>query len=240
MFPCSRKWRRPDLAEIYPAGGPYRVEAVIFDMDGLMVNTEPLSRHAWDQVLGRYGRRLDDTTHNRMVGRRTPESAQLVVEAYDLPVPASALVVEKSRVWETIWRRGVPPMPGLDRLHQALTQRGLPWAVATSSPRAYAEHILQELGLDPPCQALAAGDEVARGKPEPDIYLLAAERLGIAAKNCLALEDSLPGGRAAQAAGMTLVAVPGVAATVDDFGFAEYVFPSLEHVAANLDRLLDS
>lgn len=203
-----------------------------------MVNTEPLARQAWDQVLGRYGQRLDDATYARMVGRRTAESAQLVVEAFDLPLTAAELEAEKTRIWETIWRQGVPAMPGLEQLHQVLERTGIPWAVATSSPRIYAKHILQYLGMDAGCRALAAGDEVVHGKPAPDIYLLAAERLGIAADKCLALEDSVPGGRAAQAAGMTLVAVPAFPATAADFPFAEYIFPSLVQVAGNLDRLL--
>lgn len=203
-----------------------------------MVNTEPLSRQAWDQVLGRYGQRLDDATYMRMVGRRTVESAQLVLEVFELPLTPADLMAEKTRIWETFWRRGVPAMPGLNRLQQALAERGIPWAVATSSPRLYAEHILQYLEVDGACRALAAGDEVTYGKPEPDIYLLAAERLGVPPAHCLALEDSVPGGRAAQAAGMTLVAVPGFPATAADFAFAEYVLPSLSEVVVNLDSLL--
>lgn len=205
-----------------------------------MVNTEPLSRQAWDQVLAPYGQRLDDATYGHMVGLRTAESAQLVTEAYDLPLTAADLVAEKMRIWATIWQQGVPAMPGLQLLHQALARRDVPWAVATSSPRLYAEQILQHLGVDTSCRAVAAGDEVPHGKPAPDIYLLAAERLGVAPPRCLALEDSIPGGKAAQAAGMKLVAVPGFPATAADFSFSDYVFPSLIEVAGNLDRLLDA
>jgi HAD superfamily hydrolase (TIGR01509 family) len=211
---------------------------VVFDMDGLMVNSEPLSRHAWDQVLGRYGHRLDDATYGRMVGRRTTESAKLVTEAYDLPLSIADLAAEKTRVWETIWRNGVPAMPGLDLLQRELARRGLPWAVATSSPRRYAQHVLRQLGMDTRCRALVGGDEVTQGKPAPDIYLLAAERLGVSAGRCLALEDSVPGGRAAQAAGMLLVAVPGFPATAADFDFADHIIPSLTQVALDLEQLL--
>ena len=203
-----------------------------------MVNTEPLARQAWDQVLARYGHRLDDHVYAGMVGRRTPESARQVVEAYNLPMSAAALAAAKTVVWEKMWRQGVPAMPGLAALHQALAERNIPWAVATSSPRLYARHVLDQLGLADACGALAAGDEVTHGKPAPDIYLLAADRLGVEPERCLALEDSVPGGRAAQAAGMTLVAVPGFPATVADFTFADYTFPSLVEVTAALNRLL--
>lgn len=213
------------------------VRAVIFDMDGLMVNSEPLSRQAWDEILRDYGRSMDDATYRRIVGQRTAESARIVCEAYQLPLTAEELAAAKIARWESIWRRGLPPMPGLMTLHDALVAREIPWAVATSSPRHYAEAVLQQLGLASSCCAVAGGDEVQQGKPAPDIYLLAARRLSIAPAHCLALEDSVPGARAAQAAGMRVVAVPnGVPPTL--FDFADHVLGSLNEVAARLDVLL--
>jgi HAD superfamily hydrolase (TIGR01509 family) len=215
------------------------VRAVVFDMDGLMVNSEPLSRQAWDEVLRDYGHQMDDATYHRIVGRRTHESAGIVSKAYGLPITAQELAAAKIARWDIIWRRGLPPMPGLMALHEQLAARHVPWAVATSSPRHYAEAVLQQLGLAQSCRAVAAGDEVSHGKPAPDIYLLAARRLGIPAAQCLALEDSVPGARAAQAAGMRVIAVPnGVVPSA--FDFADYVFTSLVEVGEQLDTLLGS
>jgi HAD superfamily hydrolase (TIGR01509 family) len=214
-----------------------QLEAVVFDLDGLMVDSEPLARQAWDEVLAAYGHRLDDETQAAIVGRRTRESAEIVRERFGLAVAAEELAAAKVARWESIWRRGLPAMPGLNTLHEVLMARGVPWAVATSSPRHYATGVLAQLGLLQACRAIAAGDEVVHGKPAPDIYLLAAERLEIAPRLCLALEDSEPGARAAQAAGMTVVAVPnGVPQEV--FAFADYVMASLHAVAEELDRLL--
>jgi beta-phosphoglucomutase-like phosphatase (HAD superfamily) len=89
---------------------------------------------------------------------------------------------------------------------------------------------LAQLGLTDNCQAVAAGNEVPQGKPAPDIYLLAASRLNISPDHCLALEDSVPGGRAAVSAGMTLAAVPNGHTTPNDFPFAHHIFPSLNEV----------
>lgn len=214
------------------------LQAVIFDMDGLMVDTEPLARQVWAQVLQEHGYQLTSDLHNRMVGRRTKESAHLVLETFPLPYTADELVAYKSALWEEIWTKGVPPMPGLSRLQEALALRDVPWGVATSSPRYYAEQLLDQLGYADTCQAIAAGDEVVHGKPAPDIYLLAARRLGIAPERCLTLEDSLPGGQAAKAAGMTLVAVPNGTATATDFDFADYVFQNLGEVADQLGALM--
>ena len=213
------------------------LQAVIFDLDGLMVDSEPLARQAWDDVLADFGYRLDDTTYYRMVGRRTRESAEIVRDSFRVPLTADELAAAKTRRWQAIWRAGLPPMPGLGELHQELTRRAVRWGVATSSPREYAEGVLAQLGLAASCGAIAGGDEVNLGKPAPDIYLLAAERLGIRPEACLALEDSVPGGQAAQAAGMVVAAVPN-GAPASAFAFADYVFRSLHQVAEQLGRLL--
>jgi len=92
-----------------------------------------------------------------------------------------------------IMAEGIPCMLGLRRLVAELEQRNTPWAVATSSRKAYANQVLEQLDLREKCKAIAAGDDVERGKPAPDVYLLAADRLDIDPASCLALEDSVPG-----------------------------------------------
>ena len=216
-----------------------QITAVVFDMDGLMINSESLARDVWNTVLAEFGCQMDDETHRRMVGRRTEQSAHIVQERFELPVSPAELAARKTRRWESVWRRQeLPLMPGLERLHNELARQDIPWGVATSSPREYAEHVVAGLPLAAHCQAIAAGDEVEHGKPAPDIYLLAAERMHVSPERCLALEDSVPGGHAAQAAGMTLAAVPGGTTASADFPFADYVFSSLHEVADHLDRLL--
>ncbi|MDT8304448.1 MAG: HAD family phosphatase [Anaerolineae bacterium] len=216
-----------------------KIEAVVFDLDGLMVDSEPLARRAWDKVLEEYGHRLDDETHAAIVGRRTGESAQIVRERFALPVDAEELAAAKTRQWQSIWALGLPPMPGLYDLQRQLARRHVPWGVATSSPRMYAAAVVEQLGLAASCRAIAAGDEVTRGKPAPDIYLLAAERLGMPPQACLAFEDSEPGARAAQSAGMLVVAIPN-GAPAHGLAFADFLFDSLSRAAAQIDSLLGS
>ncbi len=217
-----------------------KLQAIVFDMDGLMVDTEPLSFEVWAALLREHGHELDHETYGRMIGRRTDESARLVLSRYPLPFSIPELVAHKSQLWEARWRQGVPAMPGLFELHEEIRRRGIPWAVATSSPRYYAEQILQQLGLWPTNGVFVGGDEVAHGKPAPDLYLLAAERLGIPAESCLALEDSVPGARAALAAGMQLIVVPAGTAPPGIFDFAPHVSPSLHEVAGRLDSFFGS
>jgi HAD superfamily hydrolase (TIGR01509 family) len=135
-------------------------------------------------------------------------------------------------------------MPGLGALLDELERRGLPWGVATSSPRPIADVILRGLALDGHCRALAAGDEVRRGKPAPDIYLLAAARLGVDPVGCLALEDSAVGCEAAAAAGTRVIAVGAAAMAAGNptggeaFARAHRRYLSLFEVAADLEDLL--
>jgi HAD superfamily hydrolase (TIGR01509 family) len=207
-------------------------------MDGLLVDSEPLSREVWDRVLREHGHAMDEETLALMVGRRTSDSARIVLDRFPLPFSPEQLVAYKTQLWEEVWRAGLPVKPGVFELERKLAERGIPWAVATSSPRQYAEHILEHLGLAERCRAIAAGDEVQQGKPEPDIYLLAAQRLQVEPVHCLALEDSVPGGRAAKAAHMALIAVPDGVSTAADFPFADYVFASLSDVAREIDDVL--
>jgi riboflavin kinase len=96
------------------------------------------------------------------------------------------------------------------------------------------------LGLSESCQTIAAGDEVEKGKPDPDVYLLSAERLDVPPDRCLALEDSLPGCQAAKAAGMVAVAIPNGHTANDDFGFVDYIFGSLLDVVDDLDSIMNT
>jgi HAD superfamily hydrolase (TIGR01509 family) len=164
------------------------------------------------------------------------ESAAIVVSTYDLPIAPGELANIKEREMARLRAEGLPVMPGLHRLVDHLNEQGIPWAVATSSRRHYALDVLAQLGLTDTCCAVAAGNEVKQGKPAPDIYLLAAERLKVTPKQCLALEDSVPGGRAAIAAGMSLAAVPNGHTTMADFPFAHYIFDSLNDVISLVMR----
>jgi HAD superfamily hydrolase (TIGR01509 family) len=206
------------------------IDAVIFDMDGLMVDTEPLSRQAWDMAIRPFGHTLDESTYQRMIGLRSDESIQIVRQTFNLSLTAEELYKQKNTHYRRLRAQGIPVMEGLWALLDVVEARCLPWAVATSSPRAQAEEVLGQLGLLARCQALVGGDEVSRGKPAPDIYLLAAERLQIPPGCCLALEDSLPGSQAAAAAGMTTVVVPNGRSPAD--------FPHVHHVLRSLHDVI--
>lgn len=215
-----------------------RIQCLVFDMDGLLVDSEPVARQAWEKVVQQYGRILDDETHSRIVGLRLEETSVLLQARLDIPADPTELARKKEAYLAQLSMEGVPPMPGLDELMAELQLRQVPWGVATSNRRAFVTQVLQQLGLWSTCQSLTTGQDVQRGKPAPDIYLLAAERMAIAPEFCLALEDSVPGAQAARSAGMVTIAIPGPHETVEAFDFVDFVYNSLGDVAGDMDMLL--
>ena len=215
-------------------------EVVILDMDGLMVDTEPLSRRAWDLVLADLGfGPLDDAYYSTLIGHRLWETAEMLVARYRLPIESNELAWRKELIFAEIRSGDIPVMPGLYELLDALKQRGIYWGVATSTPRHVAEEILTRIDVLDDCRALAAGDEVADGKPQPDVYLLAAERLNKEPRQCLVFEDSPTGCRAARAAGMLVVAVPNNKDMLGRFECADHIMTSLLDVPDHIDALLE-
>lgn len=212
-----------------------QLKAIVFDMDGLMVDSEPLSQQAWDEYLRPYGHQLTEEIVSQIIGLRADVSTPTIKALFSLPEPVPVIIEKRAAIYSQIRANGVPIMPGLLELHAEIARRQIPWAVATSSPRAHAEEILHQLGLQDRCRAIAAGNEVTHGKPHPEIYQLAAARLGILPQHCLALEDSGPGSLAAAAAGMTVIAIPNTQTQTADFSHVHHRYSSLHDVRANLD-----
>ena len=184
-------------------------EAVIFDMDGLMLDTEAPALRAWQQVARTCGREFDLELCHRMIGRSFADSVALIRARHGPDYP----VDEITRAWAAgydaiVAAEGISLKPGLIEILDLLDERGVPRAVATSSRSERARARLDQLGLLCRFDALVGGDEVARGKPAPDIFLAAASRLGVSPHNCIVLEDSEPGIIAASDAGMIAVLVP--------------------------------
>jgi HAD superfamily hydrolase (TIGR01509 family) len=187
----------------------FRLSAVLFDMDGLMLDTEPLALVAWRQALAEHGYTLSDEVGLATLGR-TAEDTRLILQqslGANLPYQA-AFRRKKELVSETIAREGISAKPGLVELLAWLSSRGAATAVASSARREDVSAKLVRAGLLHRFDALVTGDQVQHGKPAPDIFLAAARQLHVPASACLVLEDSEAGIQAAHAAGMRPVMVP--------------------------------
>ena len=202
----------PGCPEASPAGrtSPLaRPAAVIFDMDGLMLDTEPLAMRAWSEAAAALGVAFDDALALAMVGRSFADCAAMVEAHYGDGYPVTELLGSWHASFDAIVERdGIAVKPGVRELLDWLSAQGIARGVATSTRRERARAKLADAALLPHFQTVVGGDDVARGKPAPDIYVEAARRLGASPPACLVLEDSEPGVRAALAAGMTTVMVP--------------------------------
>ncbi len=179
--------------------------AVIFDMDGVLVDGEPLYYTAANTVLAEDGISFPLDRYKQYMGTKSGWST--FVEDLGLPRPADYYRERCSALVAEAYASVDSPLPGAVELVRGLKALGLPLAVASSSHRANVEVCLDRLGILDAFDVIVAGNDITHGKPLPDIYLRAAGLLGVAARDCLAIEDAPAGIKAARAAGMTCWAV---------------------------------
>lgn len=219
-----------------------RPEAIVFDMDGLSLDTEPLYKAAWEQALAELGHTLDDAAYLRFVGRSTEDCENDLAEQLGTDFPIQTF---RTR-WPDLWRacanqQGIARKAGLTELLAFAQDEGLPIAIATASDAAYTKFSLDLSGLGETFSVVVTGDQVARAKPAPDIYLEAARRLGVDPACCVALEDSEAGILAASRAGMLSLLIPDLKRpSREAAGAAFQVLRSLHEARELVASLLES
>lgn len=184
-----------------------RFGAVIFDMDGVLIDSEPLHFEVANEVLGSVGHSLSREENEEFIGTTTEFFWDTLIDRKGLPHPKPYFDELYDQAVLRILSRTWPAADGVSALIDKLRSTRVPLAVASSAKRTWIDATLRSIGLSSVFHVVVAGDEVAHGKPAPDIYLLAAERLGIPASKCLAIEDSPNGILSATRAGMTVVGV---------------------------------
>ncbi len=185
-----------------------QIRAVVFDFDGLMVNTEEVFQLSGTELLRRRGKEPTPAVFHGMMGRRSQEALAYLIEIMQLDDTVEQLQQESTEIFFTLLDDILQPMPGLFQLLEAIDRRGLPKAVATSSERAYLEQLLGRIDLLDRFDTLLTAEDVTHGKPHPEIYLTAASPLGVQPAEMLVLEDSVMGTKAAAAAGAHIISVP--------------------------------
>jgi HAD superfamily hydrolase (TIGR01509 family) len=216
-----------------------RTAAVICDMDGLMLDTEPLAARAWGEAAAMLGVDFDMSLAQGMIGRNFADCSAMLRARYVTPYPVDALLARWHAAYDAIVEReGLALKPGVHELLDWLEGAAIPRAVATSTRRDRARAKLAQTALLPRFHEVVGGDEVAFGKPAPDIYVEAARRLGTIAATCLVLEDSEPGVRSALAAGMMPIMVPDLIPPPADLVALDLiVLPTLHDVLKHIAAL---
>jgi pseudouridine-5'-monophosphatase len=210
-------------------GSVHAVTAAIYDVDGLLLDTEPFYTRASQLIAARYGKVFDWSLKSRMIGKRAADSARIFTESLNVPMTPEEYLTAREAMLEELFPQA-DPMPGAVRLTQHLHRHGVPQAVATSSDhRHFGLKVSRHQSWFRIFDCIVIGDDpaVRRGKPAPDMFLLAAERLGIPPAACLVFEDSPVGVEAACAAGMPVIAVPDPHLNTEIFAAARQVLRNL-------------
>jgi HAD superfamily hydrolase (TIGR01509 family) len=213
-----------------------RFRAVVFDMDGVLVDSEPAFFEGVNLILEPAGKQIDWESYKGLLGTSTSHTWRNVLEIVGLdPETARPYAERYGGVLLELLGRPRSPLPGVEALITALRARGTPVGLATSSWREWMEALLggARLPLES-FDALVWRQMVERSKPAPDLYLKAAELLGMPAKECIAVEDTVPGVAAAQAAGMFAVQVRAASSAGPPIAHADLVIDSLEQFPLEL------
>lgn len=185
------------------------IECVIFDMDGLILDSERLSFEAWRKVLKKYGRVMTLEIYTTLIGITYQNAINRLIEIYGGELSIAEIYAEKNKdVLNFIHDNGVPVKPGIYELLDFLAERNYKLALATSTSRKKAVDLLERVGIKEKFKVMVFGDEVVNSKPHPEIFLKAAEQLGIDPERCMVLEDSPAGIEAAYRAGMKGINIP--------------------------------
>ncbi len=216
-----------------------QLRGVIFDMDGVVVDSEPLSLQTIAQVVTERGGAADAALFTGLIGLSLDEALGIAAGRSGRDLDAGVLRGAYDELYLPRLRATATPTAGLGELIGALRAAGVPMALASSSRLAEIEAVVAALRLGPVLSAIASGEEVAQPKPAPDVYLLAIERLGAGTAGVVAIEDSASGVAAASAAGLRCVAVRTVLTREHDHGGAALTVSSLAELDPEvLDRIV--
>lgn len=213
--------------------GPEAVRGVVFDMDGVLVDSGAHHRAAWRALLAELGVTPSEREFWRLtIGRPVDEALPVLLGRALAPAESRAYSRRKTDLYHALATGRFQPVPGAVEFVRRLSALGVPRAVATSASRRSAGVVLADLGLREHLPVVLTADDVERGKPDPEVYVTAAECLGLAPAACVVFEDSLVGVRAGRAAGMRCVGVmtAHTEAELREAG-AERVIPDFEDMA---------
>lgn len=207
-----------------------KIKAVLFDMDGLMVDTEPVHFKAYKRVFNKYGKDFTEENFKLYLGTSDVDCCKDMVVRFNLSISAEELLAEKRQVFRELIKTQLVSQPGLNELLTALSENNYKIAIASSSSLEDIKAIIKGINISSMLDDFASAQEVEHGKPSPDVYLLAAKKLGVGSNECLVLEDAPVGVQAGKAAGMKVFAVPSQYTKDGDFSLADKVLNSLSEV----------
>jgi len=213
------------------------IKALIFDMDGLMIDSERLYWQVEKDMAGNYGKEVKEETLWKMMGRRPIEGMRIFVEDLELPISAEKALALRDARMRGKYRDESEAMPGLFHILDTFCRK-LSLAVCTGAQREFMEIVVDRLKIREKFDVLQASDEIKKGKPDPEIYLTTCARLGVDPPKCIVLEDSSNGALAGKRAGCYTIAVPSKYSLGQNFSFVDFVASDLFAAEAHISELL--
>ncbi len=201
--------------------------AVIFDMDGVLADSEPLYLQGINEVLSEYGLAITEEDHNELLGAAVKPTWDFVFEKYSPPASFDECVDRYDKTMERLLSNPRSSLPGVPELLAELKRRGIPCALASSSWPNWVKALLESTGLTDCFDIMVSSTAVENGKPAPDIFLHTAKLLGVEPSQCIVLEDSRAGVLAAKAAGMYTIQVRAASTALPPLPEADLVLNSL-------------
>lgn len=210
------------------------LEAIIFDMDGVLVDSEYTYFQSKSQILSEAGHEVEDSYHFQFMGTTSDYMWEKMKQEFYLPLSVAEYIQQMTALRQAMIKRdGIRVIPHVQEFVKGLSQAGLKLAVASSSSLAEIKVNLAEIGLSEYFSEVVCTEEVEHSKPAPDVYLAAAERIGIVPENCLGIEDTKNGTGAVRNAGMVCVGFANPAFPKQDLAFADRVVSSFSELDAD-------
>jgi HAD superfamily hydrolase (TIGR01509 family) len=214
------------------------IEAVILDMDGIVVDSEPLQLESFNEVLSQYGITLTEDDFVQLVGKTQPEIFTVIKNKFGISEAIGSLMVRKKESYLRLAKIKMKAMPGLYELVDLVKSLGIKTGIASSSPLEDIKTVLHYIHLEGEFDAILSAVNLPHGKPHPDVFLLTAKELGVEPSQCVVLEDSTMGVEAAKRASMVCIAMPNSFTKHQDFSAADFVVGNLFEAKGVLESLV--
>ncbi len=218
------------------------IKAVIYDVDGTMVDSEPLHVRAWDRALQIYGRHLIDLSEElraTMAGKKPAVIASEMVEDLGLDIESVNLFEKRTEIFMNSIKTELHGMPGVVSSIKRLKEDGYKLGIGSALPVSYINTVLDILSVHTFFDVIVTGDEIKKGKPHPETYLAVARKLGVQPKECIVIEDAESGIKSAKAAGCLCIAIENPNALPQNTSQADKVISSLDEITKELIQELD-
>ncbi len=210
-----------------------KIDAIVYDVDGTLINSEPLHVEAWKKTLIEYGRTISELSSeflNTMAGKKPIVIAQGMVTELNINTSAEQFLNEKAALFFSMAQKSLEAMPGAIESVDRLSEAGFRLAIGTSLDREFLDVVLNKFNIAEKFEVIVTGNEITKGKPDPETYFKVFEKLNLKPASCVVLEDARTGVEAAKASGALCIGVENVNAEPQDLSLADLIIHSLSEV----------